>query len=264
MKIKFNKRKWWHFNNSKCITIEISGFDSSPSIYVRFDGDERDVTFHIGWFIGIWISFERFLSYKWFPKYWSNHTKSFLPDESEISIKFFGGSLWWNFGVSENWSSYTKNKTWRKGCFHLVDRLKGKHTMNKEILEVKGFVLPFLEGNYNIEVTKTERTDSWKRWFTKKYLSFNVRVGYYNEKKEWISQGVPVEGKGENSWDCDEDATYEMSFPGTPYRKNVKSCFDAALYFWHDMMKSREKTGSAQWLPEQFRNKGIRTLKKTA
>lgn len=263
MKMKFNKRKWWHFGN-KCITLEVSGFDGNPSIYVRVDGDERDVSFHIGAFIGIWLTFENFLPKSWYPKRWSKHCNCFLGEEREISFRIFGGSFWWDLWVSPEWASYSANKTWRKGCWHIVDRIKGKRTHKRELQESKQYAIPFLEGNYNVEVSRFHVENKWPRWFTEKYTTFNVRVGYYNENKEWVSQGVPVEGKGENSWDCDEDATYEMSFPGAPYRKNVKSCFDAALYFWHDMMKSREKTGSAQWLPEQFRNKGIRTLKKTA
>lgn len=259
--LKFNKRKWWHFKNEKCITVEISGLDCNPSIYFRMDGDEPGVVFHIGFLIGIWVTFERFIPNSWYPQRWSDHCKCFLPEEREISFRIFGGSFWWNLWVSEDWSSYTKNKTWRKGCWHIVDRIKGKHTYGRELLEVKQYALPFLEGNYNIEVSKYERTDSWPRWFTRKMISFNVRVGYYNEKKEWVSQGVPVEGKGENSWDCDEDATYEMGFPGTPYNKGVKNCFDAALHFWHDMMKSREKTGSAQWLPEKYRGRELEIIK---
>lgn len=258
--IKFNKRKWWHFSKNRGISIEISGFNSSPSAYIRIDGDEGELKFHIGLFIGVWLTFERFLPRNWYPQRWSKYTNSFLPEEREIYFAFHGGCFWWDLWVSEEWSSYSANKTWRKGCWHIVDRIKGKHEYKTTPVEVKEYKIPFLEGNYNVLITKSERVDTWKRWFTRKMLTFNVKVGYYDDNKNWVAQGVPVEGKGENSWDCGEDATYEMSFPGAPYRKEIKSTFDAALYFWRDMMKSRERYGSAQWLPEKFRKEGVKVV----
>lgn len=134
--------------------------------------------------------------------------------------------------------------------------------MTKELVEKREQIVPFFEGNYNVEVFKYSRTDKWQRWFTRKSTSFEVKVGYY-ENGVWVDQGVPVEGKGENSWDCDEDATYSMYFPGQPINKKVISCYDAALYFWHSMMKSRERRGSEKWLPEAFKKKGIQIIKKT-
>lgn len=259
---KFSVRKFWYFDkHKKSIHIELAGWNSHPSLYMRVDGGERDLVFHFGFGIGIWLVFENFLPKNWYPTYHSKYTNSNLPEERQLYIAFHNGSFWWDFWVSEEWSSYTKNKTWRKGCWHIVDRIKGKHTMIKNEIERRQFALPFLEGNYNIEVIKKARTDKWPRWFTRKMISFEVKVGYY-ESGNFIEQGIPVEGKGENSWDCDEDATYSMYFAGQPYNKNVISCYDAALYFWHSMMKSRERHGSPKWLPQAFKEKGIQTIKK--
>lgn len=90
--------------------------------------------------------------------------------------------------------------------------------------------------------------------------SWEVRAGYYNDNGEFVGKGIPVEGKGENSWDCDEDATYAMLFPGFPYRRELRTHYDAALYFWHNMMKSRERTGSPRWTPKSFNGKQLEIL----
>lgn len=245
----FNKRKWWHFKNDRAIAIEIAGWKSNPSIYVRIDGGERDICFHFALGFGIWITFERFLPKTWYPTYESK-THGRLPEERELSVSFHGGSFWWNFWVSEEWSSWTKNKTWRKGCWHIVDWIKGRHDYKRAEGEKSYLLLPFFEGIYNIEVVKYERTDKWQRWPTRKMITWEIKAGYYNEKGKFIEKPIPVEGKGENSWDCDEDATYSMSFPGYPYKKNIKTHYDAALYFWHSMMKDRERRGSAKWVPK--------------
>lgn len=259
----FNKRKWWHFgkNYRKSITIEIAGWKSHPSIYFRADGGEGDITFHIALGFGIWITFAGFIPNKWYPRYYSTYTKNKLPEERELSISIHGGCLWWDFWVSENWSSYTKNKTWRKGNIDFRRLIMGKHKCEWKEIERRQFMLPFLEGNYNVEVIKSYRFDIWQRWPMKKTISYEVIAGYY-ENGEFIAKPVPVEGKGENSWDCDEDATYSCYFPGPPYRKENKTCFDAALYFWHSMMKSRERYGSAQWIPQAFKDKKIEFIKK--
>lgn len=260
MKLKFNRRKWWHLKNNRSIAIEIAGWRSHPSIYVRVDGSERDITFHFAIGFGIWITFERFLPKSWYPTYESSYGHGRLPEEREISIAFHGGSFWWNFWVSEEWSSWTKNKTWRKGCWHIVDRIKGKRKYEKYELERSQYVLPFFEGNYNVEVIKTQRIDKWPRWPTLKMISWEVRAGYYKDGT-FIEKPIPVEGKGENSYDCDEDATYSLSFPGHPYKKDVKTPYEAALYFWHSMMKDRERRGSAKWVPKGFDKKVLEVLK---
>lgn len=260
MKLNFNRRKWWHFKNDRSIAIEIAGWKSNPSIYVRVDGDERDICFHFAFGFGIWITFERFLPKSWYPTYESSYGHGRLPEEREISFSFHGGSFWWNFWVSEEWSSWTKNKTWKKGCWHIVDRIKGKRKYEKYELERSQYVLPFFEGNYNVEVIKTQRIDKWPRWPTLKMISWEVRAGYYKDGT-FIEKPIPVEGKGENSYDCDEDATYSISFPGHPYKKDIKTPYEAALYFWHSMMKDRERRGSAKWLPKGFDKKVLEVLK---
>lgn len=257
--MSFNIRKWWYLKNNKSISIEIAGWKSNPSICVRIDGGERDICFHFALGFGIWISFERFLPKSWYPTYESKGYGR-LPEEREVSISFHGGSLWWNFWVSEEWSSWTKNKTWRKGCWHIVDWIKGKHKYERIEQYRDEHILPFYEGNYNVEVIRYLRIDKWPRWKTKKAVSWEVRAGYYEEGK-FIEKPIPVEGKGENSWDCDEDATWSISFPGYPYRKDIKTSYDAALYFWHSMMKSRERYGSAKWVPKEFKNKPLSVIK---
>lgn len=258
----FNKRKWWYLGENKSITIEIAGWKSAPAISFRADPDERGVTFSISFGFAVYLSFDGFIPRSWYPTEPSTYEPGKrYPVERELSIRIHGGGLWWDFWVSEEWSSWTKNKTWRKGSFQYMDKLKGKHKYEREEVDRRQFLLPFLEGIYNVEVIQWARTDSYPRWPTRRMTTWEARAGYYDEKGEWKDKPIPVEGKGENSWDCDEDATWSMSFPGPPYNREVNTPYLAALYFWHSMMKSREQRGSAKWIPKSFKENKLSVIR---
>jgi len=57
---------------------------------------------------------------------------------------------------------------------------------------------------------------------------------------------VPVPGKGENSWDLDEDATYSSTMP-----VNGRTPEQLIADFKQSNMRSRERYGGKNWLPEK-------------
>lgn len=253
----FNKRKWWHLKNNRDIHIEFSGWKCNPSIYFRVDADEREICFHIGMGFGLWVVFNGFFPYSWYPKSVDKRYK-FSRTDRELSLSIHGGRIWWNIWKDDE---YWNRKSWRKNNFDFVGTIKGKHKYEKFEEDRREFVLPFFEGNYNVEIIKYKRVDSYTRWPKRVMTTYEARFGYY-ENGEWKEKPVPVEGKGENSWDCDEDATYKISFPGYPYRKDIRTPYDAALYAWHSVMQSRERYGSAKWVPKGY-NKKLEILKAT-
>ena len=260
----FNKRKWWYLGNNKSFSIETAGWKCSPHIIFEIEPDDRKMMFSISMGFAIYISLNGFIPRSWFPTMSYTEGGDRYPEERELSIKIHGGAFWWDFWVSENWSSWTKNKTWRRGSFHFMDKIKGKHNYQKKEADRRQFLLPFLEGIYNVEVIQWARTDKWPRWPTRRMTSWEVRAGYYDgppNEANWKDKPIPVEGKGENSYDCDEDATWSISFPGPPYNKDVSTPYLAALYFWHSMMKSRERYGSAKWLPQNFKDNKLQIIR---
>lgn len=56
---------------------------------------------------------------------------------------------------------------------------------------------------------------------------------------------VPIPGKGESSWDLDEDATYSSTMP-----VNGRSTEQLIADFKESTMKRRERYGGKNWLPE--------------
>lgn len=254
-------RKFFWFNNhNKSISFEVSrnlhfGFSISA------DGGDRKVKFHWWFLFSFWLSFRNFLPEKWFPKEYNSYAKKWLHSaERELSLCIHGGQLWWNVWTSPmEWSS--KTPKWRRGNFNFRQFILGKTNYSTKELEYKDFILPYYEGNYKIRVIKSNAKWTMRRrlfWFldisTDRY---EVKAGYIKDG-EWKDVPIPHEGKGENSWDCDEDATYSISF-GIK-NKLLRNCTDVALEFWKSTMKDRIRYGGTTWLPQKFKDKKIEVI----
>lgn len=248
-----NIRKHWHFGE-KYIGLELSGFTSTPSIGFESNGDEGEIMFNLCGGIGIYITLNGFLPNKWYPKDWSQ-TYGWLPGRREISLRFHHWSFWWTFWKdTDSWSN-TDSK-WKSGSFDFARFFMGRHTCNWTEIRKEMRIVSMPEGNYSVEVVQRQRIDSWERWFTKKSISWDVRVGYY-ENDKFVKRSIPIEGKGENSWDQGEDGTYSMSFPDRRYG----SFTNALLYFESEIKKDRIKRGGKNWMPESFRGQPLETIK---
>ncbi|HMT02299.1 MAG TPA: hypothetical protein PKD00_03165 [Burkholderiales bacterium] len=255
MKLKFNKRKFFYFGEEgKSISIEICGFNANPAISFYIDGKERDVTFHLGFIIGIYLTFTNFLPKSWYPQD-KSETYGQLPGERELSIKFHHWYLWWCFWKDNTSWSNTDSK-FRSGYIDFAQLIKGKHSCEWNIIEKEMHIISFIEGNYQVEVIKKNRIDKWQRWFSSKSISYEVKAGYYVDNN-WIECPIPIEGKGENSWDCDEDARYSLSMPAKNEEHDIKNCKQAAMYFEYDIKKDRVRYGGNNWIPQAYRNNDI-------
>lgn len=254
--MKFSTRKHWRFGqNRKCISIETSGFTVTPSIYLEVDGGEGDFCIHLGFFIGIWLTFTDFLPNSWYPQD-KSATYGNLPGERTLSLKFHHWALWWCFWKDDDsWSR--GDSRLRSGSFDFLRLIKGKHNCEFKELKKEMHVISMIEGNYSVEVIQQLRIDSWERWPTRNMITYEVKAGYYEEDK-FIEVPIPVEGKGENSWDCDEDATFSSSFSGK--HRKLNTCVDAAMYFEHSMKKDRIRRARPGWLPKRFNE--VRIIRK--
>lgn len=124
--------------------------------------------------------------------------------DREISLSVHNWALWWAFWVScDCWLSETP--WYQQGCFRPIDFLFGPTKYEKLVLDKGKMVIPMPEKSYEAEYELSLCT--WKRkrwpWYP---LSIAEKCG---EVK--IENGIPVPGKGENSWDCGQDATYGIS-----------------------------------------------------
>ena len=55
--------------------------------------------------------------------------------------------------------------------------------------------------------------------------------------------GIPIPGKGENSWDCGEDRRFSINTTANTIAEAVEA-------FRRDIEKTREQYGGKNWVPE--------------
>ncbi len=123
-----------------------------------------------------------------------------LKERRAINLRIHGGALWWHFWVNDNeWHS--KTPKWRDGNFNAVDFLLGRQKCETQILEERAVSVPMPECAYDATAKLVLYTWRRPRWFAKQIKRVEIE----------IPQGIPHEGKGENSWDCGDDATFGLT-----------------------------------------------------
>lgn len=117
---------------------------------------------------------------------------------------------------------------------HLRDRVLGRMDCTTTKGEPVPVVIPMPEGNYPGSAVREERVWRRKRW----PLSQKRRVSYWIE----MDVAVPVPGKGENSWDIDDDGVYGTG--GATIPEAIANVTRAAL-------RDRDRYGAGdRWVPD--------------
>lgn len=139
-------------------------------------------------------------------------------DPHSIGIRIFSSAIWWSLWENEHQSS-SRDPWWQRGNIHLDDFFLGKRRSERTKLEEKDVVIPLPEGSYPAHCTLEKMTFRRPRWFTETYYFAKIEV----------PQGIPHEGKGENSWDCGEDRTYGISCPAKTYEEAIGTLVESVL-----------------------------------
>jgi hypothetical protein len=191
-----------------------------------FDGDnERDIGFNLN--LGIahfYLTLENFLSREKANRHnWAHKTGiSYFEDHLSVDFHYAGSDCW----DCEGW----KGKHW--SCF-VRDKLLGSAKYESCEIETVQVEVPMPEGVYSANVKLTE--DSWKRplW----PIPSKIRRAHIE-----CERGIPYPGKGENSWDCDDDATYGLTCPASTVEEAITA-------LQQTVMRSRERYGGKNWVP---------------
>lgn len=223
---KGENRGWLHVGNY-VFGFEIALLKSHTGISLDFGDGDHDYTFFIGVpGVALWLHLE-------VP--WKSWLSSPV-DDTEISLKIHNGAVWWSLWHSTmEWSN--KTPRWRNGNFNFVDWLLGEHKHEeKVIMESTPIKIPMPEGVYDGTLKMIHQT--WKRrwgWFRQERTSVEIE----------IPMGVPFSGKGENSYDCGDDATYSLSFSiDTKQYINLDSQIRHSInYFVKSIAETRRRYG---------------------
>lgn len=118
------------------------------------------------------------------------------------------------------------------------DRIFGRHTrLTEEVVkDDEPCVVPMPEGNYPATAKVTKEVRGRKRWKPGQRTVHYVHLT--------VEGGIPIPGKGENSYDCEDDAIYGSGADG-------QSVGAACAKLAASAMRQRERHGSGlRWVPD--------------
>lgn len=228
-----------------CLGIQWVLFRKQHSVGVSLDvgdGDsDRDVDFSLRIpYFGVYLSAENIWPRRW--EFYNPGQK--YPSSRELSVKWHDLALWialWrdpDEGYGRGGPSFWKDARshQRHIVIHPVDILLGRTRCTTEHLGEHAAEVVLPEGSYPVQVVIERR--SWRRprwpWARKVRISADVRS----------EQGLPIPGKGENSWDIDDDAYYSI---GTP----TETATDAVQYAAQRVLETRRRYGGSSWVPSK-------------
>lgn len=123
-----------------------------------------------------------------------------LRNSREVKVSIHGGTIWWSIW-SDPWGDDRKLSRLRHGNFAFVDFLLGRPVYSEKVLEKREVVVPMPEKSYSATAELLEATWTRPRWFARTIKRCKIDV----------PEGIPHAGKGENSWDCGDDATFGLT-----------------------------------------------------
>lgn len=155
--------------------------------------------------------------------------------ERELSFRIDGDTLWWRVWANPN--EWRRGRPrWRDGNFDVSDFLLGRTKYEKQVIEARDVVIPMPEGAYPAKAELELCTWTRRRfgWPAKRVVRAQIEV----------EGGIPHPGKGENAWDCGDDATYAITTPADTIEEGISK-------FVHSVLRDRTRYGGANWSPEK-------------
>ncbi len=234
----WDARFWVHFGSDNCLGIEwvLRRFQFGVGLEVDAYGGEHDLAGHVQ--IPM-LSFYWYIDKVWPRKYrkkiseWWKQRLGYDTREIDWSIHDWG--IYWNLWTK--WGESGSFPRWREGCFDIPDFFLGRSCVVYRELAKEDVLVPMPERAYRGTVTLYERT------YTRRRLPWAQRIKTA-EIKMHPGEQVPIPGKGENSWDLGQDATYSMSCPETTIEGAVAAMVKSAL-------GRRRRYGGPDWVPEE-------------
>lgn len=169
------------------------------------DGD-RGIRFYAGipWLFNLYFTVERVPEWM-LPWHWEESSlrpgeKFRYPEKRSIGVRVSGWTVWVSLWENEmEWSR--DDPWWWKFNINLADLFLGQAKHTRSILAKGECNVPMPEGGYSACYTITASKQKRPRWpWAKRWLYVDIEIDSEN--------GIPLPGKGENSWDCDDDAVY--------------------------------------------------------
>lgn len=239
-------RAWWRLGGRSAVNWEWTLFHSSSCRIGITVGGSEEFGFHwclaLPWLFSFYLTVAGFRPVVWLarlllPKMAADGTQHRMlhgyPDEREIRFSIHDWSIWWSVwrNPMAGWSRAVPR--WRDGNFHPLDVLLGKVDYSTRVLKSTPAMVPMPEGSYAATVELFESTWKRPRWFATRMVRADVK----------LEKGIPFPGKGENSYDCGEDALHGLTTKADTIEEAIAETVQSAL------RSRRRYGGSIDWRP---------------
>lgn len=223
-------RAWVHFDNRAVLGWEWHFFPRYKSLGASLWHDGAEGEWGAGLRLFFCTLYARLESWPWF------HVKDHRYGEKELSWSIHDGALWWNLWKNTH-EHRAKDPKWRRGTFFPLDFLFGRQKYVNVVLSRHTREIAFPEGTYPVVVALEHCTWRRPRW----PLVRQQRTATVNVLPE---SGIPIPGKGENSWDIDDDAVFSLSCP-------AQTVEEALAHLQQHVERTRERHGGLNWQPSK-------------
>ena len=182
-------RKFLYFGKSRSsISLEVA---YTPMAQVGLDFGE-DITLSFGFLVQFYISLNVHKINSWLYRH----------KLQDRALKF---DIWFKEGVLISINLFAKTMESKKGdwkwFWNMSDILKGKARVSKKVIEEKDILVPMPEKSYKAHAILADWTWHYPRWFSLTIRRCEIE----------LEEGIPHAGKGENSYDCGDDATFGVT-----------------------------------------------------
>lgn len=213
-------RAFWHFGNDQSLCFEWHLFSKRIAAGVDLGGGDDAIAARLCvWLFSLYFAWNNFEVQRWLDNLTKRKGEKY-GNGREIGFHWTSGTLFvhlWNDPME--WSS-TQPKWW---TFSICPRdlILGRAKHSSRVLSegVRPLTLP--EKTYDVKIQITE--SAWKRprWpWPHKIVRTNAEV----------DGGIPVPGKGTESYNCGDDAIYSQTSPGATFDSALAGLFKSVIY----------------------------------
>lgn len=264
---------WWREPYSgPSLTVDL-GRAGSRSIACELEvgGDERDLTLRLAlWWVSLYVVLAGLIPWSWRRQSyaWAQRRAAVLGGYAHeldplggrtTGVRVFEGSIWLDLWrdpdgwraedtpsirrVRGRWQVTRGHWPWNglgwSWTLRVADWLLGRvrHQVDAGWTRVVPTTVRLPEGDYAATAT-TERVRWGRRWWWGRWQ--------YRTTIE-VPGGLPIPGKGENAWDCDDDATYAHSFAAEPSPPVWER--EHADRMALDVLRTRQRRAGLCWVP---------------
>ena len=214
-------RAWFHIGRV-CFSPSWNLWSSFCLAEIRIGGEDE-----IGFSMAIppvafWFSIQGILPRQLRSRYdWPRYT----------GIRIFSWTVW--FDLWNDNSGWTKQGRWHDFNFDIKNFLFGSPKYSNRVVKEEEVMISLPEGNYPATVLLERSTWKRPRWF--------AHSGWYATVD--VKKPPAIPGKGENSWDIDDDHIFSLSTRARTVEQAIAHYIEAVL------RNRRRYGGSIKWQP---------------